>query len=73
MLLKQHWVTAHIEKFKAQRKEILMRSILNVRQFIEPFLLTVLNVSYCAFEEHFIVLSTTVLWSNWHPVESNMI
>ncbi len=32
------------EKFKAQRKEILMRSVLN--QFIEPFLLTVLNVSY---------------------------
>ncbi len=50
-----------------------MRSVLNLQQFIEPFILTVLNVSYCAFEEPFIVLSTTVLWSNRHPVESNTI
>ncbi len=40
--------------------------IKSVRQFIEPFLLIVLNVSYCACEEPFIVLSTTVLWSNRH-------
>ncbi len=46
----------------------------NFRQFIEPFLLTVLNVSYCACEKPFVVLSTTVLWSNnRHMVESNTI
>ncbi len=79
--LKQHWVTAlqaqrsgvRIEKFKAQRKAILMRSVLNVPQFFEPFLLTVLNISYCACKEPFIVLSTTVLWSNRHLIESNTI
>ncbi len=49
-----------------------MRSVLNLLQF-EPFLLTILNVSYCACEEPFIVLSTTVLWSNIHLVESNTI
>ncbi len=38
----------------------------------ETFLLTVLNVSYCACEEPFIVLSITVLWSNRHLIESNM-
>ncbi len=62
-----------IEKFKAQRKAILMRSVLNVPQFFEPFLLTVLNISYCACKEPFIVLSTTVLWSNRHLIESNTI
>ncbi len=38
---------------------------------IKSLLLTVLNVSYCARKEPFIVLSTTVLWSNRHLVESN--
>ncbi len=37
------------------------------RQFIKPFHLTILNVSYCACEKPFVVLSTTVLWSNNKP------
>ncbi len=50
-----------IEKFKAQRKEILMCSVFNLcHSLLSPFL-TVLNVSYCACEEPFIVLSITVL------------
>ncbi len=72
MRLKQHWVSAqaqrfrvHIEKFKAQRKEIL--------RCFNLIDLTVLNVSYCACEEPLIVLSTTVLWSNRHLIESNTI
>ncbi len=47
------------EKIKAQRKEILMCSVLNLCDSLS--LLTVLNFSYCACEEPFIVLSTTVL------------
>ncbi len=74
-----HSVQAHrsgvrMEKFKAQRKKLLIAlCIKSVPQFIEPFLLTILNLSYCACEEPFIVLSTTVLWSNRHLVESNTI
>ncbi len=55
----------HIEKFKAQRKEIL--------RCFNLIDLTVLNVSYCACEEPLIVLSTTVSWSNRHLIESNTI
>jgi len=50
-----------IERFKAQRKEILMRRVLNL---CDSLFMTVLNVSYCACEEPFIVLSTTVLISD---------
>ncbi len=39
-----------------------MRRVLNICDSL--FILTVLNVSYCACEEPFIVLSTTVLISD---------
>ncbi len=50
-----------IEEFKAQRKEILMRSLLNLRDsFIEPFLLTVLNLSYWALLKRVFIVLTVV-------------
>jgi len=42
-----------------------------MQQFIEPFLLTVVNVIYCVLKEQFIVLFTPV-WSNRHPGERLM-
>ncbi len=63
----------HREVQTTKERDINAQCIKYVQQFIEPFLLTVLNVSYCPCEEPFIVLSTTVLWSNRHLVESNTI
>ncbi len=49
MHLKQNGVC--IEKFKTQREELLMRSIFDLCDSLSFFLLTVLNVSYCALGE----------------------
>ncbi len=63
----------HIEVQRTKERDFNAWCIKSVWQFIEPFVLTIVNVSYCACEEPFIVLSTTVLWSNRHPVESYTI
>ncbi len=51
----------HGEVQSTKEKAINALCIKSVPRFIEPFLLTILNLSYCACEEPFIVLSTTVL------------